>query len=77
MSSSGTTATTWIPAYDEEAQLQKNREDVLSLLFREFFEALVRVAHFIYTNEAPELPLHAATKRLLQDKVRGLSLAML
>ena len=50
--------------------MEKSREDVLSLLFREFYEALVRVAHFIYTNEAPELSLYGAMKRLMQDKVR-------
>jgi len=59
----------WVPVYDEQAQLENNREDVLSLLFREFYEALVRIADFIYTGEAPELTLYGAMKRLMQDKV--------
>lgn len=40
-----------------------------SLLFREFFEAIVRLAHHTYTSEDPSLPLTKATKRFILDRV--------
>jgi hypothetical protein len=41
----------------------------MSLLFREFFESLVRIADFIFTNEQPNLTLFQATKKLIQERV--------
>ena len=51
-------AAKWIPAYDEE--LIRTQTNVHSLLFKEFFEALVRLAHHVYSIQAPELNIFQA-----------------
>jgi hypothetical protein len=57
--------------FDQQQHQQVAREDFQTLLFREFFEALVRLAFHLYANEAPELSLAQAAKRLMLDRVSG------